>query len=64
LTLFQNLGVGQKDMSDKQIAYFAMFGSNYGPGIPQYLIWFQNPGWESPVLNIVQKIMNPTFSGA
>jgi hypothetical protein len=50
-------------MSDKQIADFAMFGSDYGPGIPQFFLWFQKPGWKAPLLNIVQKIMNPTFSG-
>jgi hypothetical protein len=51
-------------MSDKQIADFAIFGRNYGPGIPQFLLWFQKPGLEAPVLNKFQKIMNPTLSGA
>jgi hypothetical protein len=34
MTLFQDLGPGGNDMSDKQIADFAMFGSDYDPGIP------------------------------
>jgi hypothetical protein len=51
-------------MSDKKIGDFAMFGIEYGPGIPQFLLWFQKPGWKAPVLNIVQKIVNPTPSGS
>jgi hypothetical protein len=31
MTLLQDLGLGGKDMSDKQIADFAMFGGAYGP---------------------------------
>jgi hypothetical protein len=45
MTLFQDLGPGGKDMSDKQIGDFVLFGSDYGPGIPQFFLWIQKPGW-------------------